>query len=327
MSSEFDLIERIGQRIPSHHTVAVGIGDDGCVLSPDPNKQLVCTTDTIVLDRHFTQTWGASQIGHLAMAVNLSDLAAMGADPRWALLSLTLPNHAPWTEVEWLDAFLDGFLAVDPTVVLTGGNMASGPLNIGVTLLGEVNRGEAITRDGARGGDALVVTGQLGDVAGALALSADRHARHTVLTARLTHPTPRVAVGRCAWGHVHAMVDVSDGLLADLEHMLVASADSAECGLGATLWLEALPTSKALAEAFADEHDRWPLQLNGGSDYELLMAVPPDKLEGWLQRVAATGVPASVIGQVTEQPGIELVQPDGRLYDAPTNGWDHFRST
>jgi len=327
MSSEFDLIKRIQQRIPQRSDVETGIGDDACVLAPSVDHQLVCTTDSIVLDCHFTEDWPAQDVGHLAMAVNLSDLAAMGALPRWVMLSLTLPNHAPWTQPPWLDKFLDGFLGACPDVILTGGNMAGGPLNIGVCLMGEVPSGQAIMRSGAQPGDALVVTGHLGDVAGALALSDQGGIVDGPLERRMKHPTPRVRVGQQAWGVVHAMIDISDGLLADLGHMLEASSNQRMSALGAALWLETLPASAGLMEAFPDPKTRWPLQLGGGSDYELLMSVPSSQIEAWLHSLHQMDVPASVIGRVVETPGIDLIQPDGQRYDAPLAGWDHFRST
>ena len=326
MTSEFELIDRIRQRVSGKDGVRVGIGDDACVLEPSPNKQLVCTTDSIVLDRHFTDAWAASEIGHLAMAVNLSDLAAMGAKPRWALLSLTLPNHAPWTDTAWLDEFLDGFLAVDPNVVLAGGNMASGPLNIGACLFGEVDSGQAIGRSGAEAGDALVVTGHLGDVAGAMALPNNRQARNTPLCTRMKHPTPRLEVGQQAWGFVHAMIDISDGLLADLGHLLAASSKATTESVGAIVWLDKLPASQALTEAFDDNECRWSLQLSGGSDYELLMSVPQNKLDAWLHRVDQAGVPACVIGEVTASAGIAVLKPNGQPFASPGRGWDHFQS-
>jgi thiamine-monophosphate kinase len=308
---EFELIERIRSRATPGSGVVVGIGDDAAVLNPTPDHELVATTDSLVLDRHFTADWPPADIGHLAAQANLSDLAAMGASPRWALLALTLER----IETRWVDGFLDGFLSAADAVdmALVGGNLARGPLNIGVQLLGEVPAGAAVKRRGARAGDRIVVTGTLGDAAAALALGG---AATEALQARLRRPVARVRAGAALRDHAHAMLDLSDGLLADLAHLL-------EAGRGAELDLDALPGSPALIEAVQEPAARWRFQTGGGSDYELLAAMPPEVDLEALSRAA--GVTLTPIGRIVEGDGI-ICRAAGR--DVPDDlgrGWDHFR--
>ena len=310
--TEFALIARIRARARTDDDVLVGIGDDAAVLQPQSGRALVATTDSLVLDRHFRADWPAADVGHLAAAVNLSDIAAMGARPRWALLALTLPV----ADERWLDGFLDGFLGLcDPfDVGLVGGNLSSGPLNVGVQLLGDVDPACAVRRGSARAGDLLAVTGTLGDAAAALALADTAPA---ALRERLRRPLPRVAAGQALASQVSAMIDVSDGLLADLGHLLGH-------GLGARITVDDLPTSPALAESFPEPTRRWPLQLSGGNDYELLVSLAPDRRESAQARCAALGLPLTVIGSIDRSGAIECIQADGTDLELPHGGWDHF---
>lgn len=308
---EFELIERIRSRAAPGSGVVVGIGDDAAVLAPTVGHEMVVTTDSLVLDRHFTAEWPAADVGHVAAHANLSDLAAMGASPRWALLALTLPD----LDEAWIDGFLDGFLAAAESVglALVGGNLARGPLNIGVELIGELPAGQAVTRLGAREGDRILVTGTVGDAAAALALG-DRAGDR--LQARLRRPEARLQAGQALRGRARAMIDLSDGLLADLGHLLVD-------GQGADLDLDALPASSALCDAVADPAERWRLQTGGGSDYELLAMVPPDAELANLSQ--ACGVALSEIGLIT---GSGRIECRSRRHDVPADlgpGWDHFR--
>ncbi len=310
--SEFALIERIRARAHADKTVLLGIGDDAAVLQPAPGLALVATTDSLVLDRHFRSDWPAADIGHLAAAVNFSDLAAMGARPRWALLALTLPE----ADQAWLDGFLDGFLSLCEQfdTCLVGGNLSSGPLNIGVQLLGEIHPDRIARRCGASAGDWLAVTGALGDAAAALALGEPASAG---LRRRLHRPTPRVAAGQALAEQVSAMIDLSDGLLADLTHLLAP-------GQGAELNMADLPCSEALQQAIPDFATRLPLQLSGGNDYELLCSVAPSRLSDVESACAALGLPMTVIGRVSSDGAIECRQSDGSLLEMPRGGWDHF---
>lgn len=312
--SEFALIERIRARAASDDRVLVGIGDDAAVLAPEPGRALVATTDSLVLDRHFRSDWPAADVGHLAAAVNLSDLAAMGARPRWALLALTLPTG----DAVWVDGFLDGFLGLCTrfNTCLVGGNLSAGPLNIGVQLLGDVDPACVARRGRARIGDLLAVTGSLGDAAAAL-LGED--GAPADLLARLHRPVPRVEAGQAMAAMATAMIDVSDGLLADLGHLLGP-------GQGARIELGQLPASGSLVKVFADASQRWPLQLSGGNDYELLVSLQPSQWDAAHARCAALGVPLTVIGLVNSAGAIECRQPDGHRLELPRGGWDHFES-
>ncbi|MFP4277262.1 MAG: thiamine-phosphate kinase [Wenzhouxiangella sp.] len=315
MSSEFDLIARLAARVSAagaDPAVLVGIGDDAAVVRPEPGLALVTTTDTLVGGRHFAADWPAADIGHLALAVNLSDLAAMAATPRWALLSLTLPE----SDAAWLEAFLDGFLALAGSsgTRLIGGNIAAGPLNIGVTLIGQGDPDTMVRRSGAGKDQSIVVTGSLGDAAAALALGP---AAPPALVDRLHRPEPRLAAGRALAGLATSMIDISDGLLADLGHLVGPD-------LGAELHLASLPTSPDLRAAIPSERDRWALQLAGGNDYELLFTLDSDRLDAGRRRLLKQGVEISEIGRIKASSGIICRQPDGGIYAPDRYGWDHF---
>lgn len=312
VTTEFELIERIRVRARAVGGVVVGIGDDAAVLAPTLNHELVVTTDVQVPGRHFTDDWSAEEIGHLAAHANLSDLAAMAARPRWALLALTLPA----VDLDWVDGFLDGFLpALEGSgAILVGGNLTRGPLNIAVQLLGDVPAGKAVRREGAQPGDLIVVTGTLGDAAAALELGAQAPAE---LVQRLRRPEARLQAGQALREQARAMIDLSDGLLADLGHLLGP-------GLSAQVDLDALPTSAALLEAIPDPAWRWVLQTGGGSDYELLCTLAPETDLGALAE--ACGVPLSVIGTLTEGQGIHCHARTAPVPERLGQGWDHFRN-
>jgi len=312
--NEFDLIAEISAEIkaraPIGPGVVLGMDDDAAVLQPSPGMQLVATTDNLVAGRHFVDAGdhraAPEEIGHLALAANLSDLAAMGATPRWCLLTLTLPEADP----AWLRGFLDGFLALaaEHGCALVGGNIARGPLNIGVTALGEVPAAGFATRSGARPGQRIVVTGTLGDAAAGLKLN---RATGDPLRARLLKPTPRIAAGRELAGLAAAMIDISDGLLADLAHLAGE--------LGAEVHCARLPTSPALGEAVPEPRERWALQCAGG-DYELLALVAEDAQ----LPASAGGIGLSEIGRITDSGTIECLDANGQLFSTAGPGWDHF---
>lgn len=308
--NEFDLIAEIKARAPTGTGVVLGIDDDAAVLQPAPGTQLVATTDNLVAGRHFVDKGDnaatAEEIGHLALAVNLSDLAAMGATPRWCLLTLTLPE----ADSAWLREFLNGFLALaaEHHCALVGGNIARGPLNIGVTALGEVPAGKFATRSGARPGQRIVVTGTLGDAAAGLTLA---RPPGDPLRERLLQPVPRIAAGLELAEIADALIDISDGLLADLAHLIGE--------LGAEIHCNQLPASSALAEALPDDRERWLLQFAGG-DYELLAVVAIDaKLPA-----AVGGVELTEIGRVTDSGKIECLDAEGKVFETSESGWDHF---
>ncbi len=292
---EFDLIDRIRRRALARDDVALGIGDDCALLLPPPGLQLAVTMDTLNVGVHFPPETAPADIGWKALAVNLSDLAAMGAQPAWCTLSLTLPQ----ADDGFVDGFCDGFfaLAQQHGIALVGGDTTRGPLSVGITAHGLVEPGMALRRDGARVGDEVWVSGTLGDAAGALVQWQAGKAMAPALRARLDRPTPRVELGRALRGLATACVDVSDGLLADLAHICRAS------GVGADIDIDALPASAALRAAF-DGDARRTLQATGGDDYELCFTAPALQHDAVQALAASLALPLTRIGRIVEGSGI-----------------------
>lgn len=301
---EFAVIERYFRgRGAARADVRLGVGDDAAIVSPAPGRQLVLTTDTLVAGQHFpADGFPADALGHRALAVNLSDVAAMGADPAWALLSLTLPE----TSESWLEAFADGFssLAERTGVALVGGNLSAGPLTVCVTLAGMGEPGQLLMRSGAREGDALYVTGRLGGGAAGLRALREGIAIDDPRVEPYARPEPRVEAGRVLSQQSHAAIDVSDGLLGDLAKLLTASG-----GLGADLFAEAIPLA-----AGAGLEDA----LGPSDDYELLVSLPQPAGE---RVVSKLGCEWHRIGRVTAGPRIRL---DGETVVTETRGYRHF---
>ena len=312
-AGEFDLIARIRARVATRADVVLGIGDDAALLAPPPGRQLVVTADTLNEGVHFPRGTSPADVGWKALAVNLSDLASMGAEPAWCTLSLSLPQSDP----AWIEGFLDGFLdlAGQHGIALVGGDTTRGPLSIAVTAMGLVEPGRALRRDGARVGDEVWVTGTLGDAAGGLALL-DREPV-PALRARLDRPTPRVAAGRALAGIATACVDVSDGLLADLGHVCARS------HVAAHLDVDALPASAALREAFG-EADRIALQASGGDDYELCFTAPADAGADIGAVSAQLGLRITRIGRIVAGEGVHPVDAKSQPWSSPRRGYDHF---
>jgi thiamine-monophosphate kinase len=314
--SEFDVIARYFQsRGPVRDDVPLGIGDDAALIQPPAGRQLVVAVDTLVAGRHFPERTPAVDIGYKALAVNLSDFAAMGATPAWATLSLTLPA----ADESWLQAFAEGFfsLANEYRVALVGGDTTRGPLAVTVQLQGYVEPGEALRRDAAEPGHALFVTGTLGDAACALHQLQTGAGVAPALLERLNRPQPRVALGQLLAGVAAAAIDISDGLLADLGHILEAS------GCGATIWPERLPTSATL-QALPTEQ-RLDYQFNGGDDYELCFSVAPTQRAALHTLLQQQSVPVTEIGLFEAQTGLRCQYPDGRVIQPRVQGFDHFR--
>ena len=311
---EFDLIARIRQRAAARGDVVLGIGDDCALLAPPPGMQLAVTMDALNVGVHFPPDTAPADIGWKALAVNLSDLAAMGAQPAWGTLSLSLPQG----DAAFVDGFLDGFLALaaQHRFALVGGDTTRGPLSIALTAHGLVEPGQALRRDGARVGDDVWVSGTLGDAAGALRQWQAGAAMSPALQARLYRPTPRVALGRALRGIASSCIDVSDGLLADLAHICRAS------GVGAEVDVDALPASEALWQAF-DADDRRFLQAAGGDDYELCFTVPESAGDALARALAEAGTGATRIGTVTAGEGVRPTLA-GAAWSAPATGWRHF---
>jgi len=312
--SEFDIIARFFTRQGAYRDdVVLGVGDDAALLKVPKDRQLVLAVDTLVAGRHFPEDTAAFDIGWKALAVNLSDFAAMGATPAWATLSLTMPA----VDKDWLQAFADGFysLAEQYQVALVGGDTTRGPLSVSVQLQGYIEPGKVLRRDAAKPGQALFVSGTLGDAACALH-QLQSGAVDAFVFERLNRPEPRVALGQLLGGVAAAAIDVSDGLLADLGHILEAS----RCG--ATLYPERLPASSALQNLPAGEVLEY--QCNGGDDYELCFSVAPERraqLDALLQQ---QGLSVAEIGVIDAQPGLRCKLPDGRIITPAIHGFDHF---
>ncbi|MGO1071112.1 thiamine-phosphate kinase [Lysobacter sp. CA199] len=337
-AAEFDLIARIRARAATREDVVLGIGDDAALLQPAAGRQLVVATDTLNADVHFARDAAAANIGWKSLAANLSDLAAMGAEPAWCTLSLSLPAQSGDGLQAFVDGFLDGFLelAAQHRVALVGGDTTRGPLSVCVTAMGFIEPGWALRRDAAQVDDEIWITGTLGDAAAALALAGvapycenevgrnagDARTEAARLFERLHRPTPRVAAGRALRGLVRAGIDISDGLLADLGHVCAAS------GVAACIEVDALPASTALAAACAGDSRRI-LQLSGGDDYELCFTAPARQRSAIAQALSQTQTPAAVIGRIeAPQAGAEFAvrvrSADGSAWTPVRTGYRHF---
>ncbi|MEC9483882.1 MAG: thiamine-phosphate kinase [Halomonas sp.] len=312
MPSEFELIARyFVQRNEGEATgVDLGAGDDCALLTPTPGQRLAVSVDTSVVDVHFPAEAPAHAVGHRALAVALSDLAAMGARARWCTLALTLPD----ADEAWLDAFSRGFHALchECGVALVGGDVTRGTLSISVTVHGEVPPGEALRRDGGRVDDLLAVTGPLGSAHGGLqAWQRGERAIATPLLAAYLLPRPRLTAGLALRGLAHCAIDISDGLLADLGHLCEAS------GLGAVLEPERLPLAPELERWLGVDGARHAA-LCGGDDYELLFSLPEAALDEARRRLADCGATLYPVGRFRAAPGIVGA---GRV---TASGWQHF---
>jgi thiamine-monophosphate kinase len=287
---------------------------------------LAVSTDTLIAGVHFPSHTKPCDIGWKALAVNLSDMAAMGATPAWATLALTLPE----ADARWVSEFAGGFaaLAGEYKLALVGGDTTQGPLSITVTIHGFLPEDGALLRSGAHAGDAVFVTGTLGDAAAGLRcldkndpdanrLLAVPPGTREVMIERLHRPTPRIAQGLTLRGRASACVDISDGLLADLGHVCTAS------GVGAEIDADALPSSAALLALF-DVADRRVLQLAGGDDYELCFTVPEHSVQTLLQDLARSGCGATHIGRIAAEPGVRARDRAGNSVAPPRSGWEHF---
>jgi thiamine-monophosphate kinase len=326
---EFDLIDAIRAHAGrGRDDVALGIGDDAALLDVPAGRQLVACTDTMVAGVHFLAGTTAEDLGWKSLAVNLSDLAAMGANPAWALLSLTLPG----ADGGFVERFAGGFveLAAAHGVALVGGDTTQGPLSITVTVLGTVLQGGALARGGARAGDAVFVTGTLGDAAGALRLLRNpglgtrgpekQPAGSAALFERLNRPKPRLAAGQTLRGVASACIDVSDGLLADLAHICKAS------GVAAEVDAEALPVSAALRSEFDAAACRG-FALAGGDDYELCFTAPPERDAEIASAFERLGLRVSRIGRIAAGKGVRVLDAEGNSIDTPPAGWQHFAAS
>jgi len=316
---ESQLIERFFCGLGATRTdVVLGIGDDAALVRVPENTELVLTTDVLVEGVHFLPGAPARSLGHRALAVNLSDIAAMGATPTWALLALNLPQ----ADEDWLQLFAAGFgaLALRHEVALVGGNLSRGPLSIAVQLAGVVPRGTALRRNGAHSGEALFVSGSPGDAAAGL-----KHLRGQLMATaqagaclqqRFEFPEPRLALGVGLRGLASACIDVSDGLYADAQRLLLAS------GCGASIDIEQLPVSWALRAALGES--AWQQVLDGAEDYELCFSAPQAHAARIEALAARTGTAVSCIGTLMAGAGIELKSNNTVMQFSPL-GFEHFR--
>jgi thiamine-monophosphate kinase len=321
--NEFELIDRYFRRPPHHPDVRVGIGDDGAVIAPSPGMEYVLTVDMLVEGRHFVAGTDAGRLGHKTLAVNLSDLAAMGALPRFVLLAAALPD----ADEAWVAAFMRGFdtLARQYDVELIGGDTTRGPRNLCVTAIGELPAGSALLRGGANPGDTIYVSGTLGDAALALAVASGRadvdSQSRAALDRRLDAPEPRVALGVALRGIASGAIDVSDGLIGDLGHILT------ESRVGATVDLASVPSSAALrAMLEGGERDlALACLLAGGDDYELCFTAPPAMRERIDALALALRLPLTAIGSIGVEAGLQVRDELGIPLARLPQAFDHFR--
>jgi thiamine-monophosphate kinase len=316
-SSEFELISRHFMR-PATNAV-LGVGDDAALIDVTNGMDLAVSTDTMVSGTHFFPDVDPEHLGHKALAVNLSDMAAMGALPYWAMLALTLPS----VDHHWLEAFAKGFfdLASEFNVSLVGGDTTRGPLTLTVTIMGEVPMGAALRRNGAKAGNDVWVSGNLGDAALAVA---HRHGKLVLeesdyheAVMRLYEPTPRVNLGQALRGLATAAIDISDGLLADLGWICRLS------GVGATVDLSQVPVSPIGARHVASDAGLTAI-VAGGDDYELCFTAPANARESITDLTDVLGIPLTRIGQIKRGKGVSLLGANGKAVKIDGRGFDHF---
>lgn len=327
---EFELIQQFFQHEQAdllleekaQASVVLGIGDDCALLQIPANKQLAVSVDTLVADVHFPADAKPEDIAERALRTNLSDLAAMGAEPLWFTLALTLPKKSDYVSEEWLRGFSRGLFrtANQYDVVLVGGDTTSGPLSITIQVMGAVESHKALRRDGASVGDFVCITNYLGDGAAALAVIQKRlainAAHESYLYERFYRPVPRLAEANLLCGIASAALDISDGLIADLNHICEAS------DLGAVIDVENLPLSPALL-AINDVQQARIWALSGGDDYELCFTVSPEKMPELAMLIAQEKINATVIGEIVAGSGVHC-ELDGEVFKLTEQGYQHF---
>lgn len=321
MLSEFDLIKKFFTR-PAHpgNRAVLGVGDDCALMQPKPGMQMAISSDMLVEGRHFLPGADPARLAHKCLAVNLSDLAAMGAQP----VAFTLAFALPEARADWLAAFADGLFALADQhgCELIGGDTTKGPLNICITVFGELPPGLALRRDAARLGDDIWVSGTLGDARLALAGYRDELALAPDILAgaaeRMHTPTPRVALGMALRGIAHAAIDISDGLAGDLGHILARS------NTGATLEVDALPRGAMLAQQPLALQRAYTL--TGGDDYELCFTAPPAQRDAILRAAARTSTAVTRVGRIDAAHGLRLVDAAGAPVMMELATFDHFRT-
>ena len=325
-SSEFDLIQQFfTEQTVRRSDVVLGIGDDGALVSPPAGSSLVVSTDTLISGVHFPEDTDAHAIGYKALAVNLSDMAAMGAKPAWISLAISLPQK----DDAWLARFSRGLfeLAQEFNVQLIGGDTTRGPLSMSVQIMGFVPEGQALKRSGAQPGDAVFLTGSIGDAGLGLLLKQGlgqglkqaASDSSEFLVKRLEYPTPRIAAGLALRALATSAIDISDGLAADLGHVLTAS------GVGASIDITRLPLSSAfLSLVTADD---WQSAVSAGDDYELCFTAPMAQQANVLERLQAAACPCVRIGEITAQSGLHWYDAENNEQLIGQTGFDHFKGS
>ncbi len=316
MLSEFDLISRFFKKTAV--SASLGVGDDCALLIPTPGTQMAISTDMLVSGTHFFPDTDPRQLGHKSLAVNLSDLAAMGARPVAFTLALSLPSP----DENWLKPFSEGLFSIAELYrcELIGGDTTRGPLNICITVFGEIPVGQALRRDKAQYGDDIWISGTIGDARLALA-----HCLHEIelkpeefkaVAPHLHMPIPRIALGIALRKIARAALDLSDGVMGDLNHILDAS------GLGATINVDALPIGPVLAKQPRQRQLHYAL--SGGDDYELCFTAPVAMRSRVLEASVKTGVPVTRIGYIENEKGLRIKNSAGELQDISFTSFDHF---
>lgn len=332
MPTEFELIEQFfTAHTKQRRDVLLGIGDDCALLQAPTGQLLAVSTDTLIAGVHFPINTAPYDIGYKALAVNLSDLAAMGAEPAWITLALTMPQ----VDIAWLTAFRQGFFELIDRygLQLIGGDTTRGPLSISVQVHGFVPENKALRRSGAQVGDRIYVSGTLGDAGLALQLlmkdaavgaTGGRPSRKTQTVAasdgisrRLHHPEPRINLGLALRGIATSAIDISDGLAADLGHILKASK------VGASVLVEDLPLSSELKERLTQEQ-AWQLALSGGDDYELCFTVPAERESKLITALKSLDCAYTCIGRIEVEPGLRLQHRNGTAFPLSVDGYRHF---
>lgn len=308
---EFEIIERYFKTQPVHRNeVILGIGDDAAIIEPPLGQQIVITMDTLIAGTHFPLDTSPFDIGLKALAVNLSDLAAMGATPDFMTLALTLPS----ADERWLTEFCRGLFELTQRyhIQLIGGDLTRGSLSITICAYGSVVKNQALRRDTAKPGDLIYVSNTLGDAAAGLKILQDNLSLKdaTYFVDKLNRPQPRIDLGKALLGIAHAAIDISDGLAADLGHILKSSR------VGAVVHVAELPLSRQLRESFSMT-EALEFALNGGDDYELCVTVPTEKRHLLSDKYTC-------IGHITERSGLDLRTKEGNPYTSTTHGYHHF---
>lgn len=320
--SEFEIIRQFFTTQKTTRPDAIlGVGDDCAILKPAHHHDLVMTMDNFIADVHFDKHYAAEDIGYKALAISLSDIAAMGAEPAWVLLSLTLPE----ANEKWLTHFAHGFfqLAEQFSLQLVGGNTAQGAMNISTQVTGFLPQGVGLHRNAAQVGDLIYVTGTIGDAG--LALQALQKkiklsdAALAEVLPKLFRPAPRIKEGILLRDIAHSAIDISDGLAADLNHLLQASS------VGATIHTSRLPLSKTLRTQIKPEH-AWDLALGAGDDYELCFTVARERQAEFEFRFGSFNCGYICIGTIEAEPGLRVMTADGKPYHINNNGYVHFEA-